>query len=188
MARIGIFGAGWVGLVTGACFAELGHEVVIRDVVAAKVEALQRGEVPFHEDEVPALLERNRDRLSFTLDPADVAGCEFLFVCVDTPPTHSGDADLSRVWTVIEELPPVEAGTILVMKSTVPVGTGEKVRYGLDSRGLEHVAYASNPEFLAEGSAVKLDERGRGRPDEARVRPGVVKSAAAAVGSSLEQK
>ena len=64
--------------------------------------------MPFHEDEVPALLERNRDRLTFTLDAADVAGCEFLFVCVDTPPTHSGDADLSRVWTVIEELPPLE--------------------------------------------------------------------------------
>jgi UDP-glucose 6-dehydrogenase len=155
MARIGIFGAGWVGLVTGACFAELGHEVVIRDVVADKIEALQRGEVPFHEDDVPALLERNRERLTFTLEAGDVAGCEFLFVCVDTPPTHSGDADLSRVWTVIEELPPVDEGTILVLKSTVPVGTGEKVRHGLDQRGLSHVAYASNPEFLAEGNAVR---------------------------------
>src|SRR3954451_2300751 len=154
MARIGIFGAGWVGLVTGVCFAELGHEVVIRDVVASKIETLRRGEVPFHEDGVPALLERNRERLSFTLDPADVADCEFLFVCVDTPPTHSGDADLSRVWTVIEELPPLEGRPIVVMKSTVPVGTGEKVRHGLDRRGLEHVGYASNPEFLAEGGAV----------------------------------
>src|SRR5215510_10638840 len=132
MSKVGIFGAGWVGLVTGACFAELGHDVVIRDVVPSKIDALTRGEVPFHEDEVPALLERNRGRLSFTLDASDVDGCEFLFVCVDTPPTHSGDADLSRVWTVIEELPPVADGTILVMKSTVPVGTGEKVRHGLD--------------------------------------------------------
>src|SRR5262245_28150127 len=155
MAKIGIFGAGWVGLVTGACFAELGHEVVIRDVVASKIEALSGGEVPFHEDEVPALLERNRDRLAFTLDAADVADREFLFVCVDTPPTHSGDADLSRVWTVIEELPPLEGRPIVVMKSTVPVGTGEKVRHGLDARGLEHVGYASNPEFLAEGNAVR---------------------------------
>ena len=127
---------------------------MIRDVVADKIEALRRGEVPFHEDEVPALLERNRERLTFTLDAGDVAGCEFLFVCVDTPPTHSGDADLSRVWTVIEELPPLEGRTVLVMKSTVPVGTGEKVRIGLDARGLEHVGYASNPEFLAEGNAV----------------------------------
>src|SRR3954451_22770748 len=155
MARIGIFGAGWVGLVTGVCLAELGHDVVIRDVVADKIDSLRRGEVPFHEDGVPALLERNRERLSSTLDPADVASCEFLFVCVDTPPTHSGDADLSRVWTVIEELPPLEGRPIVVMKSTVPVGTGEKVRHGLDARGLSHVGYASNPEFLAEGSAVR---------------------------------
>ena len=154
MGKVGIFGAGWVGLVTGACFAELGHDVVIRDVVPSKVEALQRGEVPFHEERVPELLASNRDRLTFTLDVNDVADCEFLFVCVDTPPTYSGDADLSRVWTVVDELPQLEGHPILVMKSTVPVGTGEKVRVGLDQRGLEHVGYASNPEFLAEGRAV----------------------------------
>src|SRR5450755_1170571 len=131
MARVGIFGAGWVGLVTGACFAELGHDVVIRDVVPAKIEALRRGEVPFHETDVPKLLEENRTRLSFTLDPADLADCAFLFVCVDTPPTRSGDADLSRVWTVIDELPEMSGRAVLVMKSTVPVGTGEKVRLGL---------------------------------------------------------
>src|SRR4051795_4617436 len=139
MAKIGIFGAGWVGLVTGACFAELGHDVVVRDVVPEKVESLRRGEVPFHEDGVPELLAKNRERLSFTLAAADVADCEFLFVCVDTPPTYSGDADLSRVWTVVDELPDLEGHPILVMKSTVPVGTGEKVRHGLDSRGLSHV-------------------------------------------------
>ena len=155
MARVGIFGAGWVGLVTGACFAELGHDVVVRDVVPEKIEALRRGDVPFHEDRVPELLEANRDRLTYTLDAQDVAGCEFLFVCVDTPPTYSGDADLSRVWTVVDELPELSGHPILVMKSTVPVGTGEKVRHGLDGRGLAHVGYASNPEFLAEGSAVR---------------------------------
>jgi UDPglucose 6-dehydrogenase len=155
MARVGIFGAGWVGLVTGACLAELGHEVVIRDVVAGKIDALRRGEVPFHEDGVPELLERNAGRLSFTLDAADVAGCEFLFVCVDTPPTYAGDADLSRVWTVVEELPALSGQPVLVMKSTVPVGTGEKIRHGLDTRGLAHVGYVSNPEFLAEGHAVR---------------------------------
>jgi UDPglucose 6-dehydrogenase len=84
-----------------------------------------------------------------------VADCEFLFVCVDTPPTYSGDADLSRVWTVIDELPALPGRPIVVMKSTVPVGTGEKVRHGMDSRGLAHVGYVSNPEFLAEGSAVR---------------------------------
>jgi UDPglucose 6-dehydrogenase len=154
MSKVGIFGAGWVGLVTGACFAELGHEVVIRDVVPEKIEALHRGEVPFHEDGVPELLERNRDRLAFTLDADDVADCEFLFVCVDTPPTYSGDADLSRVWTVIDELPELSGHPILVMKSTVPVGTGEKVRDGLSTRGLD-LGYVSNPEFLAESTALR---------------------------------
>src|SRR6185503_6544989 len=88
-------------------------------------------------------------------EPADVADCEFLFICVDTPPTHSGDADLSRVWRVIEELPPLSGRPVVVMKSTVPAGTGDKVRHGLDARGLAHVGYASNPEFLAEGNAVR---------------------------------
>jgi UDPglucose 6-dehydrogenase len=154
VAKVGIFGAGWVGLVTGVCFAELGHDVVIRDVVPAKIEALRAGKVPFHEQDVLELLERNAERLSFTLDPVDVAGCELLFVCVDTPPTSSGDADLSRVWSVVDDLPALTGRPVLVMKSTVPVGTGEKVRAGLDARGLAHVGYASNPEFLAEGNAV----------------------------------
>ncbi len=153
--KVGIFGAGWVGLVTGACFAELGHDVVIRDVVPEKIERLRSGEVPFHEEDVPVLLERNRNRLTFTLDVGDIADCAFLFVCVDTPPTHSGDADLSRVWTVVDELPELGGHPILVMKSTVPVGTGDKIRHGLDGRGLSHVGYVSNPEFLAEGNAVR---------------------------------
>jgi UDPglucose 6-dehydrogenase len=154
MSRIGIFGAGWVGLVTGACFAELGHDVVVRDVLPGKIDALRRGEVPFFEDDVPELLERNRERLTFTLDVADVADREFLFVCVDTPPTASGDADLSRVWTVVDELPELPGKPVLVIKSTVPVGTGEKVRAGLDARGLAHVGCVSHPKFLAEGKAV----------------------------------
>ena len=125
MSKVGIFGAGWVGLVTGTCFAELGHEVVIRDVVPEKIEALRKGDVPFHEQQVPELLQRNAERLTFTLDVNDVADCELLFICVDTPPTYSGDADLSRVWTVIDELPDLKGRPVLVMKSTVPVGTGE---------------------------------------------------------------
>jgi UDPglucose 6-dehydrogenase len=152
---IGVFGAGWVGLVTGVCFAELGHRVIIRDIVPEKISTLEAGEVPFHEAQLPELLERNRERLSFTLDVAEVVDeADFLFVCVDTPPTYSGDADLSRVWTVIDELPPIERRAILVMKSTVPVGTGEKIRAGLDARGLRNLGYVSNPEFLAEGRAV----------------------------------
>jgi UDPglucose 6-dehydrogenase len=111
--------------------------------------------VPFHEDDVPELLTRNAERLTYTLSVDDVVDCEFLFVCVDTPPTYSGDADLSRVWTVIDELPELQGRPILVMKSTVPVGTGETVRAGLDQRALDHVGYVSNPEFLAEGNAVR---------------------------------
>jgi UDPglucose 6-dehydrogenase len=153
---IAIFGAGWVGLVTGACFAELGHEVVVRDVVPEKIEGLRSGEVPFFEPGLGELLERNAGRLDFTLDAAAAASAaELVFVCVDTPPTYSGDADLSRVWTVIDELPQLERRTILVMKSTVPVGTGETVRAALEARGLSHIGYVSNPEFLAEGGAVQ---------------------------------
>jgi UDPglucose 6-dehydrogenase len=152
---VGIFGAGWVGLVTGACLADLGHEVVVRDIVTAKVETLRRGEVPFHEAGLAELLSGNADRLAFTERAEDLAGCEFLFVCVDTPPTASGDADLSRVWQVLDELPEPAGRAVLVMKSTVPVGTGEKVRRGLDERGLDEVGYVSNPEFLSEGTAVR---------------------------------
>src|SRR5258708_36426253 len=104
MARIGIFGAGWVGLVTGVCFADLGHEVVIRDILAGKIASLQRGEVPFHELDVPELLERNRERITFTADANDSVGRELLFVYVDTPPTASCDDDLPRVWRVVEHV------------------------------------------------------------------------------------
>jgi UDPglucose 6-dehydrogenase len=152
---IGIFGAGWVGLVTGACFAELGHEVVVRDVLPERIAALRSGQVPLHEPELAELLERNRERLTFTLEVEDVVSAPIMFVCVGTPPTYSGDADLSAVWTVVDQLPTLEERAILVMKSTVPVGTGEKVRAALDARGLAHVGYVSNPEFLAEGSAVR---------------------------------
>jgi UDPglucose 6-dehydrogenase len=155
MSRIGIFGAGYVGLVTAACFAELGHDVSVRDIVPEKIEALRRGEVPIFEPGLDELLARNGDRLHFTLDVREaLKGAEFIFVCVDTPPLYSGDADLSRVWTVVDELP-AETDATLVMKSTVPVGTGDKVRAALDSRGLENVGYVSNPEFTAEGTAVR---------------------------------
>jgi UDPglucose 6-dehydrogenase len=153
---LSIFGAGWVGLVTGACFAELGHAVTIRDVVPEKIERLQAGELSFYEPGLAEFVERNAGRLNFTLDAREAAeAAELLFVCVDTPPTYSGDADLSRVWTVVDELPALEHRAILVMKSTVPVGTGEKVRAALESRGLSHIGYVSNPEFLAEGAAVR---------------------------------
>jgi UDPglucose 6-dehydrogenase len=154
--RIAVFGAGYVGLVTGACFAELGHRVTVRDVIPERIEALRRGEVPIFEPGLDELLVRNRERLSFTLDVTEAMdGVEFVYVAVGTPPTYSGDADLSAVWTVIDELPAVEHRVVVAMKSTVPVGTGEKVRHRLDQRGLGHVGYVSNPEFTAEGTAVR---------------------------------
>ncbi len=152
---IGVFGAGWVGLVTGGCFAELGHEVIVRDVVPERIAALQGGRLPFHEPGLPEVLARNRERIRYTLDADELAAADVLFICVQTPPTYSGDADLSFVWTALDDLPRSERRQVLVMKSTVPVGTGEKVRAALEARGLTNVGYVSNPEFLAEGTAVR---------------------------------
>jgi UDPglucose 6-dehydrogenase len=148
---VGVIGAGWVGLVTAACFAELGHEVYCRDILAAKVESLSRGEVPIHEPGLAELVARNAERLHFTTEMADVLpNASLLFCCVDTPPTYSGDADLSRVERVLEELgdSPDHA---LVMKSTVPVGTGRSI----GRRAPGDLGYVSNPEFLKEGTAVE---------------------------------
>jgi UDPglucose 6-dehydrogenase len=148
---LGVFGAGWVGLVTGACFAELGHDVVIRDVVASRVEELNAGGLPFHEPGLPELIERNRERLTFTLDADELkAEARIFFSCVGTPPMPSGEADLAPVWSVVEDLGAPEDAT-LVMKSTVPVGTGERIRDALGAG----VGYVSNPEFLSEGRAIE---------------------------------
>jgi UDPglucose 6-dehydrogenase len=156
VARIAFFGAGYAGLVSGACLTELGHTVVIRDVVQERIEQLTAGRVPFHEPGLEELIAANRERLSFTLSMEEaLSGSDFLFVCVGTPPTPSGDANLAAVWSVIEDLPADIGSPVLVMKSTVPVGTGEKVRAALDARGLVRVGYASCPEFLAEGTAVR---------------------------------
>ncbi len=148
---IGVIGVGWVGLVTAACFAELGHRVIARDILAEKVEALRRGEVTIHEPGLAELLARNAERLIFTTEIEVVLdGAGLLFVCVDTPPTPSGDADLSRVRAVVGELGGGE-GHVLVMKSTVPAGTGATIRREFGGGA----AYVSCPEFLKEGSAIK---------------------------------
>ncbi|TMK57968.1 MAG: UDP-glucose/GDP-mannose dehydrogenase family protein [Actinobacteria bacterium] len=147
---VGVIGVGWVGLVTAACFAELGHPVVARDIVQEKVDSLSRGEVPLHEPELEDLLRRNAERITFTTDMDELlAGAQLLFVCVDTPPTYSGDADLSRVRAVVQELPE-DSEHVLIMKSTVPAGTGESIR-----RDVPSLSYVSCPEFLKEGTAVK---------------------------------
>ena len=146
---LGVIGAGWVGLVTAACFADLGHEVWVRDVVPEKIEALGRGEVPIYEPGLSELLEKNRDHMHFTLEMGEVVdNAELLFCCVDTPPTYSGDADLSRVMRVVEEVGDSDRHA-LIMKSTVPVGTGRSI-----GRTLSKMGYVSNPEFLKEGTAI----------------------------------
>ncbi len=154
--RIAVFGAGYVGLVTGACLADLGHDVVVRDIAEQKIELLRSGGVPIHEEGLAELLERNSERLRFTTSVDEALDrAEVVYVAVGTPPTVSGDADLSSVWTVVDELPRVDGRIVLVMKSTVPVGTGKAVRHRLDERGLDNVGYASNPEFTAEGTAIR---------------------------------
>ncbi|HEX2467818.1 MAG TPA: UDP-glucose/GDP-mannose dehydrogenase family protein [Solirubrobacterales bacterium] len=147
---IGVVGVGWVGLVTAACFAETGRTVLAMDIDESKVEALRRAEVPIHEPGLAELVERNAERLRFTTDMGELLGdATLLFCCVDTPPTYSGDADLSRVQAVVDRLP-AGGGHVLVMKSTVPGGTGAAIR-----RSHPGLAYVSCPEFLKEGSAVE---------------------------------
>jgi UDPglucose 6-dehydrogenase len=147
---IGVVGVGWVGLVTAACFAELGRRVIAMDIDEAKVASLDRGEVPIHEPGLAELVANNRGRLEFTTSSDQLLeGARLLFCCVDTPPTYSGDADLSRVQAVVETLPP-GGGHVLVMKSTVPAGTGAAIR-----RDKPELTYVSCPEFLKEGTAVE---------------------------------
>jgi UDPglucose 6-dehydrogenase len=155
--RIGVIGAGYVGLVTGVCLASQGFHVTLRDIDATKVAALNDGQVPIYEPGLAELMAEHASRLTYTLSlERMLERSDIVFIAVDTPPTYSGDADLSRVMGVVEELQRVGADSrhILVMKSTVPVGTGERVRAELDARGLEHVGYCSNPEFLKEGAAI----------------------------------
>ena len=155
MARLTVVGAGYVGLVTAACMAELGHEVVAVDLDAGKIQMLREGDVPIFEPGLAELVAKNRDRIQFTSDISRAyRQGEFIFLCVDTPSTYSGDADLSRIWQAVDNLPPDQGEHVLVTKSTVPVGTGAAVQAELAQRGYGHIGYASNPEFLREGSAI----------------------------------
>ena len=147
---VGVVGVGWVGLVTAVCFAELGNDVIAVDIDEAKIEALRAGKAPIHEPGVDGLLSRNAERLHFTtaIDEA-LERARLLFCCVDTPPTYSGDADLSRVQAVVAKMR-VGGEHALVMKSTVPAGTGAAIR-----RDVPGLPYVSCPEFLKEGTAVE---------------------------------
>jgi UDPglucose 6-dehydrogenase len=154
-APIGVIGTGYVGLVTAAGFAELGSEVYCVDIDAEKIERLRRGEVPIYEPGLERLLEENRERLHFSTDLGEaLEHARLLFVAVGTPPTYSGDADLSAVHAVVDAIPASDRHA-LVMKSTVPCGTGAAIRRGFGERGKDGLRYVSCPEFLKEGSAVE---------------------------------
>ena len=151
---IGVVGTGYVGLVTAAGFAELGNEVWCVDIDAEKIARLERGEIPIYEPGLEELVARNRERMHFTTDIADaLANARLLFVAVGTPPTYSGDPDLSAVHAVVEAMPPSDHHA-LVMKSTVPVGTGASIKRHFVQQGKGDFRYVSCPEFLREGSAV----------------------------------
>src|SRR5215208_7087710 len=151
---IGVIGTGYVGLVTAAGFAALGSDVHCVDIDAEKVRTLETGGVPIWEPGLEALIAQHRERLHFSTDLADaLEHARLLFVAVGTPPTYSGDADLSAVHAVVEAMPASDRHA-LVMKSTVPVGTGEAIERLLAEKG-KGFRYVSCPEFLKEGSAVK---------------------------------
>ena len=157
--RIAVVGSGYVGLVAGACFADLGHEVVLVDNDQSKITALRDGQVPIHEKFLPELLTRNRGtRLQFSDDLKEaVRMSAAIFVAVGTPPTESGEADLSYVESVAREISgAIEDYKVIVEKSTVPVYTSEWIRRIILRNGTdpELVDVASNPEFLREGTAV----------------------------------
>jgi UDPglucose 6-dehydrogenase len=151
---IGVIGTGYVGLVTAAGFAELGSDVVCVDIDAEKIARLEQGEIPIYEPGLAELVQKNRSRLTFTTDIADaLSRARLLFVAVGTPPTYSGDADLSAVHAVVGAMPASDSHA-LVMKSTVPVGTGKAIKRVFEQQGKGGFRYVSCPEFLKEGTAV----------------------------------
>jgi UDPglucose 6-dehydrogenase len=152
---IAVIGTGYVGLVTAAGFAELGVDVWCVDVDAEKIARLERGEIPIYEPGLEESVARNRSRLHFSTDLAPaLEHARLLFVAVGTPPTYSGDADLSAVHAVVDAMPASNRHA-LVMKSTVPVGTGASIKRLFTEQGKSEFAYVSCPEFLKEGSAIE---------------------------------
>src|SRR5689334_5759034 len=157
--RIAMIGTGYVGLVSGACFADFGHRVTCVDKDEAKIEGLHQGKMPIWEPGLEALVTSNaeRGRLTFTTDlTAGVKGAEAVFIAVGTPARRGdGHADLTFVFQAVRELAKViTPGTVVVTKSTVPVGTGDQIEQILREEGVTGVSVASNPEFLREGAAI----------------------------------
>jgi UDPglucose 6-dehydrogenase len=163
--NVTIIGTGYVGLVTGTCLADLGNNVLCLDVDAAKIEGLQRGQIPIYEPGLEQLVEANveADRLGFTTDaPEAIAHGDILFIAVGTPPDEDGSADMQYVMAAAREIGRnMDTFKVVVNKSTVPVGTADKVKMTIDlelaARGVKESLFAvvSNPEFLKEGAAVE---------------------------------
>jgi UDPglucose 6-dehydrogenase len=152
---IAVIGTGYVGLVTAAGFADLGSEAWCVDVDVDKIERLERGDVPIYEPGLAECLERNRERMHYSTELSQaLEHARLLFVAVGTPPTYSGDADLSAVNAVVSAMPASDRHA-LVMKSTVPVGTGTAIQRAFRDQGKSDFAYVSCPEFLKEGSALE---------------------------------
>jgi UDPglucose 6-dehydrogenase len=157
--RIAMIGTGYVGLVSGACFADFGHEVCCVDKDQGKIDGLNHGRMPIWEPGLEALVKANaeRGRLTFTTDLAEgVAGAQAVFIAVGTPARRGdGHADLTFVFEAVRELARhIQPGTVVVTKSTVPVGTGDRIEQILAEEGVQGVSVASNPEFLREGAAI----------------------------------
>jgi len=156
--KIAVVGTGYVGLVTGAGFAEFGHTVTCVDIDAKRVEALREGIIPIHEPGLDELVRRNSSlgRLAFTTSTEEaVAGAQVVFIAVGTPSSHDGAADLQYVLAAARDIArAIDGFTVVVTKSTVPVGTAEKVRKAIQGITDRPFAVASNPEFLKEGDAV----------------------------------
>ncbi|MBM3165063.1 MAG: UDP-glucose/GDP-mannose dehydrogenase family protein [Bacteroidetes bacterium] len=156
--KVAIIGTGYVGLVTGTCLAELGNAVTCIDIDEQKITALQKGVMPIFEPNLESLLERNlkEQRLSFTSKLKEgIQGAEVIFLALPTPPDADGQADLKHILKVANDLGPLlESYTVIVDKSTVPVGTAEKVRECISKRTSHSFSVVSNPEFLREGFAV----------------------------------
>src|ERR1700722_9759290 len=158
--RVTMIGAGYVGLVSGACFADFGHQVTCIDKDAGKVAALNRGEIPIFEPGLADLVEANmrQGRLEFATDTSRIGDAEAVFIAVGTPSRRGdGHADLSFVYEAVREIAPLLAGTaVVVTKSTVPVGTGDEIERILrELRPDADLQVASNPEFLREGAAIQ---------------------------------
>jgi UDPglucose 6-dehydrogenase len=156
--RIAVVGTGYVGLVTGTCFAETGHEVACVDVDEAKIAALREGRTPIYEPGLEELLARNikAQRLTFSTELASaVRGAEVVFIAVGTPQGDDGNADLRAVLKVAHDVAAVaERYTVIVNKSTVPVGTAARLQAELAGRSKAPIDVVSNPEFLKEGAAI----------------------------------